>query len=206
MKYRIDDLILELHSIHKQLNTFLFSSTLSEVKISIETSKRRNRLTLGHFDTSKDWSDKLNQITIWTLALNGDYLNIIAVLVHEMVHQYNYEHDIKDVENNQRHNKQFKKVAESIAKLNIIKTKSRLGFAFTTPSTELVEFIEKKLDFNKDIFRKMIHKDAIEYRPRGYNKSSRYICNICNTVINNSREKPLKIMCMDCNNMFEKIK
>ncbi|WP_339020196.1 hypothetical protein [Spiroplasma endosymbiont of Atherix ibis] len=76
-----------------------------------------------------------------------------------------------------------------MAKLNIVKTNSRLGFAFKTPSSELIDFIEKKLDFNKDVFKKMIHKDALEYRPKGYNRSSRYICNSFNTIINNSRDR-----------------
>ncbi|AGR42145.1 SprT-like domain-containing protein [Spiroplasma diminutum] len=204
MEYRIDDLILELHSIHKQLNDFLFSSSLSEIKISIETSKRKSRLTLGHFDTAKDWSDNINQITIWTLALNGDYQNIISVLVHEMVHQYNYENDIKDVENNQRHNKNFKKVAQDIAKLNVVKS-SKQGFSQTSATPELINFIEKKLDFNKQLFKKMIHKDALEYQPRGYNKNNRYICEGCETIINNSREIPLRIKCLDCNKDFKKI-
>ncbi|QHX36692.1 SprT-like domain-containing protein [Spiroplasma sp. BIUS-1] len=204
MDYRIDDLILELHSIHSQLNDFLFSNALSDIKISIETSKRKSRLTLGHFDTSKDWSDNKNQITIWTLALNGDYIRLIGVLVHEMVHQYNYERDVKDVENNQRHNKKFKEIAESKAKL-IVQSASRRGFSNTQPSYELIDFIEKWLDFNKELFKKMIHKDALEYRPIGYNKSNRYICQGCQTVINNSREKPLNIMCMDCKMVFQKV-
>ncbi|WP_339033301.1 SprT-like domain-containing protein [Spiroplasma endosymbiont of Cantharis rufa] len=202
MKYRIDDLILELHSIHNQLNKFLFSNTLSQVKINIETSKRKSRLTLGHFDTAKDWSDELNQITIWTLALNGNYLNIIGVLVHEMVHQYNFERNIKDVENNQRHNKHFKKTCEEVAMLTVVKN-SRRGFSSTSPTLDLINYIENQLDFNKDLFKSLMHKDAINYQPKGYNKSNKYLCKGCDTIINNSREVALNIKCMDCNIMFQ---
>ncbi|WP_338984296.1 SprT-like domain-containing protein [Spiroplasma endosymbiont of Diplazon laetatorius] len=204
MEYRIDDLILELHSIHKQLNDFLFSSTLSDIKIAIETSKRRNSLTLGHFDPSQDWSDNKNQITIWTLTLNGDYIRLIGVLVHEMVHQFNHERGIKDVENNQRHNKKFKEAAIA-AKLNVSEVSSKAkGFNNTSVSQELRHYIENKLDFNKDLFKKMIHKDALSHEPKGYNKSNKYICG-CGTVINNSRIDPLKIKCLECNKVFEKI-
>ncbi|AUM62682.1 SprT-like domain-containing protein [Spiroplasma monobiae] len=205
MEYRIDDLILELHSVHKQLNEYLFSNSLSEVKIAIETSKRRNSLTLGHFDPSSDWSDKKNQISIWTLTLNGDYIRTIGVLVHEMVHQYNHERGIKDVENNQRHNKKFKEIAENKAMLLVNSTKSNRGFSNTKPNKELIYYIDNVLDFNKDVFKKMIHKDALEHEPKGYNKTSRYICN-CGTVINNSRKESLNIKCMDCNNIFKKVK
>ncbi|AGR41219.1 SprT-like domain-containing protein [Spiroplasma taiwanense] len=203
MEYRIDDLILELHSIHNQLNKILFDNSLQPIKINIETSIRKNRLTLGHFSTSKDWSDKRNQITIWTLALNGDYLKIIGVLLHEMIHQFNFENNLKDTENNQRHNKNFRNTAINIAKLKIKSRDVRLGFAYTELSEELIWLINNRIDFNINVFKKLIHKDAIEHTPKGYNKSKKYICKGCNTIINNTREKELNIKCLDCNLNFK---
>ncbi|ARU91572.1 hypothetical protein SCLARK_00969 [Spiroplasma clarkii] len=201
----LEDVITELSSIHRQLNEILFDNKLVQVKIAVENNKRQSKsLMLGHFNPNDGWLDgNKMQISIWTLALNGDYYELIGILVHEMIHQYNYQNGIKDVENNQRHNKKFKTAAISIGKLYIeptirgSKTNAHgKGYAYTKTSKELRQIIDKQLDFNKAALQ-IKHKYAIVGDQRGYEKRNKYTCSGCKLVITSSRSD-LSLLCLNC--------
>lgn len=198
---KLDDIILELRSIHRQLNQIFFEGKLHSVQINIENNIRRRKvLTQGTFEPNDNWSSKESQITIWTSSLDGDYYNIIAILLHEMVHQFNYENGIKDVENNQRHNKKFRDAALRV-ELSLPKTvrgygtNSKKGFMFTEPSESLKKIIDEKLDFNKSVFS-LKHNYAINRAQKGYSSRNTYTCLGCNLKISSSKELNLK--CLDC--------
>ncbi|AOG60513.1 hypothetical protein SHELI_v1c05620 [Spiroplasma helicoides] len=207
----IDDLILELSLIHHQINKKLFNKELKKIKINISDNKRlKTKLKLGHFEANSGWEDNDMQIIIWTLALDGDPYNIISVLIHEMVHQWNFQHNIKDVENNGRHNKKFRDKALSIG-LEIPKTirgdktnKHGRGFDRTNLSKILKDIIKKDLDFNWDIL-KFKHRNAIEYESKSYSQRYTYYC-LCifdNRNFSFSSSKKMKIKCLICNNEFK---
>ncbi|WP_339022305.1 SprT-like domain-containing protein [Spiroplasma endosymbiont of Crioceris asparagi] len=195
----IDELILELTIIHKQLNKLFFNSELSDVKITIERALNRKRRKLGSFDMSNKWSDNLKHITIYTAALNANYYKIIEILLHEMCHQYNFENNLIDTENNGRHNKRFKKIGEKVLLQFLEPYPKYMGYAFTTYSDQLKFVIDNKLDFNKNVF-KIVHKDS-EPSIEGYSKRKTYKCK-CGTRISNSNLE-LKIMCLECNTIFK---
>lgn len=209
----LEDLITELSSIHRQLNAILFNNELAQIKIAIENNKRQNKaLLLGHYNHYDGWMDGNNQqISIWTLALNGNPYQLIGVLVHEMVHQYNAQKGIKDVENNQRHNKKFRDVAVNMAKLYIKPTvrgektnNHGKGFAFTSVSDELKCIIDYELDFNRKALE-IKHNYALNGDQRGYKERKTYICEGCELTITNSREQDLNLKCLDCNQILKKV-
>lgn len=205
----LEDFIIELSSLHHQLNGILFKNELKPVKIAVENNVRKHKkLTLGHFSPREGWIDGQMQITIWTLALNGDVNNIIGILVHEMVHQFNYQNGIKDVENNQRHNKKFRDAALNYGLLSIKKTvrgentnSHGMGFAFTFPSEKLIEIIDTKLDFNREALKLKhtygIYRDQKKYRTT---KRDAYMCPECELIIFcTQNNKSVNILCLNCN-------
>ncbi|QGS51951.1 SprT-like domain-containing protein [Spiroplasma tabanidicola] len=207
---KIDDIILELTSLHRQLNHLLFNNELKELKINVADNIRsKNKLTKGHFEPRSKWEDEDMQIIIWTLSLNGDPFYVIEVLIHEMVHQWNYQNNIKDVENNGRHNKKFRDVAIKVG-LSIPKTirgeginDHGKGFNRTSISKDLMKILEKELDFNREVMQ-FKHQYALDYEPKSYNKRFSYYCacdyykNVKFTI-----SKKLNILCKDCNVTFK---
>ncbi|QBQ07711.1 hypothetical protein SGLAD_v1c05120 [Spiroplasma gladiatoris] len=211
---QIDDIILELSSIHHQLNILLFNNTLKKIKINVADNIRaKNKLTKGHFEAFSNWEDSGMQITIWTLSLNGDPYSVIEVLIHEMIHQWNFQNSIKDVENNGRHNKNFRDTALKYG-LELPKTirgkgtnDHGKGFNRTTLSNYLRDIIKNKLDFNWKVLE-FKHKYAINYSPTNYKKRYRYNC-LCNSrdkntyMVKFTSSILLNIKCLDCNNIFK---
>gem|GEM_PF-7120628 len=61
----LEDFIIELSSLHHQLNGILFKNELKPVKIAVENNIRKHKkLTLGHFSPREGWIDGQMQITI----------------------------------------------------------------------------------------------------------------------------------------------
>ena len=67
--------------------------------------------------------------------------HIIATLLHEMCHYFNYVNGINDTNGN-KHNKKFKKLAESVG-LVVEKGKS-VGYGYTSLSDELKDYVETR--------------------------------------------------------------
>ncbi|AHI52916.1 SprT-like domain-containing protein [Spiroplasma culicicola] len=198
----IDDFILEIRLIHNQLNALLFKNYLKPVKFVVEDNRRiKKKHTLGSFMPNSGYLDQDNsmQIVIYTLCLNGDYYSIIATLIHEMVHQYNFQKGIKDTENNGRHNKNFRDTALSVGlyiepTVRGDKTNSHgLGFAFTKLSDYLKHIIDNKLDFNKEVL-KLKHHAALNIKE---DKRIAYRCEGCDFRVTTKQNVRLK--CLDCN-------
>ncbi|QHX35925.1 hypothetical protein STIUS_v1c03710 [Spiroplasma sp. TIUS-1] len=199
MNINIDEIITELTSVHYQLNKILFKSSLKQLKIGVETSKHRRINAYAYFEPYGGWLDGGSQITILTKRLDGNYINIISTLVHEMSHQYNFENNIKDTEpSNGRHNKNFKITAKNLGLLNVENNISKNGGGCSTsPSDELIFIIKNKLDFNKAAL-KIIHEDSITIE-KVKQKNYKYVCE-CGKIIR-SKSK-LNINCNECNTVF----
>ncbi|QEH61883.1 hypothetical protein SCHIN_v1c06860 [Spiroplasma chinense] len=195
-KIKIDELILELTSAHRQISRLCFSNELKPVKISIaQNSRSRSKLTLGDFRGNSGYVDGDMQITIWTLCLNGDPFQLLETLMHEMVHQINHQNNIKDCENNQRHNKKFKEAALRAGLLVERDENPNRGFTNTKLSETLKALLREKLDLNWEVL-KLKHYDALYYEPINYKRRRTYTCKGCGLVITNSRV--LRLKCLDC--------
>lgn len=94
------------------LNGIYFDSQLPNVVITIQSSPKTN----GHITTQKIWNEAENyyyEINISAEHLNRPCENVLATLLHEMVHLYCMEWGIADTSKNGRyHNKRFKAECE----------------------------------------------------------------------------------------------
>lgn len=103
-----------LNKVFDMLNTEFFENALSRPTITIQSTPR----AYGHFSLREDtWLSKLgatHELNLGAGTLARPIENVMATLLHEMVHLYCYENDIKDTSRGfTYHNKRFKTAAES---------------------------------------------------------------------------------------------
>ncbi len=196
-------------------NQELFNSELPPVAITIMSSPRTN----AHFTVDKVWrnsGDRLHEINISAEHLNRPIENILASLVHEMVHYYCYLNDISDTSQNGRyHNKEFKREAEKRG-LTISYVRY-IGYSVTEPTQRLINLINnyglhKPSDINRDgVVELTISGNGGEGGDNNTNiggtdtamknkkktSTRKYVCSGgCGCSFRATKE--LRVMCLDC--------
>lgn len=176
------------------LNEEYFESTLSKTVITIQSTPK----AYGHFSVDKIWNisnnESAHEINLGAETLDREIENVIATLLHEMVHQYCAENKIKDTSRSGTyHNKMFKGEAEKRGL--IIEYDKRIGWSFTEPSKTLKTFIESKEIFHQiSLFRNTPSKE----KEKGKSQSStrKYVCPCCDISVRATKE--VRISCMEC--------
>lgn len=194
-----------LNKIFDLLNAEFFENTLSRPTITIQSTPK----AYGHFTLREDtWVSTIgstHEINIGAGTLSRPIENVVATLLHEMVHYYNYENGVQDCSRGGTyHNKNFKREAE---KRGLIVNKSeKYGYAHTEPADSLLDFV-----LNNGLTDILISRNeffGFSVPPTGKitgtdfgstaKKSStrKYICPCCGMSIRATKE--VRIMCMDC--------
>lgn len=131
-----------LEKIYRQLNEDYFGGELEDVVITIQST----RGAYGHVTCGKVWKSKDTdkyELNIGAGTLNRPIENVVATMLHEMVHIYHLMNDVKDCSRgNTYHNKKFKEKAESVGL--IITHDKRIGWSVTQPSEALILYICKQ--------------------------------------------------------------
>lgn len=142
-----------LEQAYEIFNAELFDNVLPPVAVTIMSSPRTN----AHFTLDKVWRNddvRMHEINISAEHLDRPVYNVLASLVHEMVHYYCLINGLQDTSQNHRyHNKVFKREAEQRG-LSISYAKY-IGYSITEPSQQLIDLIdmynlEKPMDINRD--------------------------------------------------------
>ena len=195
--------INELYRVFDLLNEKLFNNQL-EIPVLLIQSKRRN--ILGTCSVNRIWTNKNSEkakknyeITISAENLDRTIEEIVATLLHEMIHLHCSLNDIKDTSNNHvYHNKKFKKEAEDHGL--IITYAQTIGWSVTTLKDETKKLIatfkinEKLFEYYRNV--PQLTKVAKEKKKRNKYKCP---CYICITSV-----KELNIICGDCKQPFVK--
>ena len=129
-----------LNKIFDLLNKEYFENTLSRPTITIQSTPK----AYGHFSlNSNTWISKIggtHEINVGAGTLSRPIENVVATLLHEMVHYYNHVNGVQDCSRgNTYHNKRFKQAAESRGL--IISHSEKYGWSHTEPSEELIDFV-----------------------------------------------------------------
>ena len=193
-----------LNKVFDLLNAEFFSAELVRPTITIQSTPRM----YGHFSLREDtWLSKLgatHEINIGAGTLARPIENVVATLLHEMVHLYCYENNIKDTSRGfTYHNKRFKVTAESHGL--IVDHHEKYGWSITHPSDALLDFILETGLTDILIFRNEYigisasgtgtHSSSV---PVLLKKSSsrKYICPCCKNSVRAT--KVVNIACLDC--------
>ena len=197
-----------LNTIFDLLNARYFEGALSRPIITIQSTPK----AYGHYTLYDAWSvdgDKgMREINIGAGTLSRPIENIVATLLHEMVHYWNDQHGVKDCSRgNTYHNRKFKELADSVDLA--VAHHSTYGWSITSPSDALVEFCidndlrEIRLCRNDFVISRVsgtgTHAGTFTTNGGSNKKSStrKYICPCCGMSVRATRV--VNIACLDCN-------
>ena len=203
-----------LNKIFDLLNQEFFEGTLSRPTITIQSTPK----AYGHFSLNKDtWISKLggtHEINIGAGTLARPIEEVVATLLHEMVHYYNFLLGVQDCSRgNTYHNRRFKEAAE--ARGLIITHSERYGWSHTTPSDTILEFC-----LRYGLTEILINRNEATYfrvgggtgthngggvgviTPRT-SSTRKYICPCCGMSVRATRT--VRIACMDCDEQMVEV-
>lgn len=206
---KISEEVVFLEEAFDVLNERYFESALSKPAITIQSTPRAH----GHFTPYDAWDNrhglKLKEINLGAESLRRPVSEVIATLMHEMVHYYCHVEGIKDVSRgNTYHNKRFKEEAEKRGLL--ISFADRVGYSVTRPSQDIADLVRDLGWMDKlQLYRNPEHKEVSggsgdskgSTDAKGKKKSStrKYVCSKCGLSIRATKE--VHIACIDCGNI-----
>lgn len=198
-------IINELHKAFNYINRDYFNNELPEPAILIQ-SRGNKKLVLGWCTVGKVWKNSTTQeekyeINLVAEAVNRGLFPVMSTLMHEMVHLYNLENDIKDTSRgNTYHNKAFKEEAEKRGL--IIEHDEKIGWSLTSLTPALMNRI-KSYGLNEEAFTLGRMDLTVEEKEKGKKKSSsrKYICPECGTTIRASKD--VFVLCGLCTKIEE---
>lgn len=202
-------LVNQLEKCFRLLNQDFFNGELPTPIITVIPTPK----AYAHYVPYNIWETKENskrEINIASGTLNRPLENIVASLLHEMVHMFNdCVLNIQDTSRNGTyHNRQFAQQAEAHG---LIVTRSyKYGYAHTEPADSLLEWLLEHDELREiDICRSNPIYTAIGVGTRSSNggeistttayknsHSRRYICPCCHTIVRAT--KTVNLICGDC--------
>lgn len=191
--------IAELHKAFAIFNKEFFNGELKEPAILIQ-SKGNRKGCLGWCTVNKAWrnqetKEERYEVNIVAEGLNRGVYPVMGTLIHEMVHLYCLQNDIRDVSRGGTyHNKRFKEVAERSGL--VIEHDERIGWSLTKLQSGTMSLIDKS-DINKEAFN-LSRKDGVVTSKEPAKKSSvrKYVCPNCGCIIRAT--KKVNVICGDC--------
>lgn len=200
-----------LEKIFRKLNERYFSNELVEPIITISPTKG----AYGHCTVSEIWSkatgETVREINIASGTLDRPIENVVATMLHEMVHLYNLQRGVQDVSRGgYYHNKRFKEEAE---KRDLhIDFDARIGWSITSPTEKLMEFIlsegwsEIAMNRNELSFPKItIGGTSFTVNGTSVTKTKnswRWYCPKCGMIARTSKDVTGRLKCVTCNEVM----
>lgn len=204
-----------LEKMFRQINIDSFGGELEEPIITIQTTPGAyGHVTIGKtWKRGEEWRHELNISADW---LNRPIENVVATMIHEMVHLYNIQHNIQDCSRGGTyHNKKFRDEAEK--HMIRVDKSDKYGWTITSPTDELLEYIlkqgweefEMNRGFGFGLAGSSGAKDGnsvpgaaqgSKEKPKGSN-SRKYVCPGCGAIVRATRD--LEIICKPCMLEFE---
>lgn len=194
------------------LNEKYFDGELEKPVITIQSTPK----AYGHFTLRDTWQTqqenemvRKKEINIGAGTINRPIQEVVATLLHEMTHYYNFVHGIKDVSSGgMYHNKRFKEEAEKRGL--VIEKHPTYGWTITIPSKELCDWLEQtgfcdiKIGRIESAYGLGDSTEGGDGGAGGSNgtkvkkKSStrKYICKSCGISVRATKE--VRVLCMDC--------
>ena len=194
-----------LNKIFDLLNEEYFGSTLSRPTITIQSTPK----AYGHFSLREDtWISKLggtHEINIGAGTLSRNIESVVATLLHEMVHYYNYINGVQDCSRgNTYHNKRFKVAAE--ARGLIVEHSDKYGWSHTSPGDSLLQFcldndlsdilINRNEFYGYRVTGTGTHSGTATTLPPKTSSTRKYLCPCCGNSVRAT--KAVNIACLDC--------
>ena len=200
-----------LEKIFRALNADSFAGELEEPIISIMSTPG----AFGHITVGKVWKRKgedRHELNIAADWLQRPIENVVATMIHEMVHLYNIQHGIQDTSRGgSYHNKKFKEEAEK--HMIRIEKSEKYGWTITSPTDELLEYIMDKGWGDIDMGRgglwgllgtsggnkgtgAAVGADGEPEKGKPKSNSRRYVCPGCGLIARTTKDA--RLTCGEC--------
>lgn len=198
-----------LEKIFRQINADSFHGEVEEPIITIQTTPGAyGHVTVGKtWKKGEEWRHELNIAADW---LDRPIENVVATMIHEMVHLLNIQRGVQDCSRGDTyHNRKFKEEAEKHM-LHIDKDE-RYGWTVTSPTDELLEYILlqgwEDLEMSRGFHGAFVGSTGGKAaggssgvpigvsKPKGSN-SRRYVCPGCGAIVRTTRD--MDIICKPC--------
>jgi len=189
--------VSQLEHIYNSLNADFFAGELPTPIITVQSKPG----TMGHCSVSKIWQrkdDKTYELNIAAEVLNYPIEETLDTMLHEMVHLYCRQHDIKEVSRGGTyHNGKFKALAEQVGLVCV-----RAGkYGWNTVGTGNDGLIEYTL--SKDWSEIMLNRQTVGFRAgistaggKSPSSTRKLICPGCRQSVRAT--KKVNILCGDC--------
>ena len=198
--------LAELYRVFQILNEHFFSGEIKKTIISINLNDRpKNALNLCKARSNKmhivdDKSEGFSyELEIHAVLFNYLTPQMLQSMMHEMVHLYNLQHDIKDYAPTRKtyHNKNFQATAIKHG-LSVEQHSSMYGW-FNTKLSESAEKFISTVDVNMDILKSVLINIKPEKDHSGSKKgnSYKYQCPECSLSVRATKQT-VNIVCGDC--------
>lgn len=219
-KLSISPIITALETSFDYMNTRFYDGELKRpVIVMAEGQKER---AMGWFTYYKPWHLKDTEVTACELMVATDYLDrgfehVVNTLAHEMVHCYNYEHEIKDcARSGSRHNKKFKETAEQHGMVWNPPVEGdeasqadykKVGYARVSLRDDVKEEVYEALNPLKEAL--ILYRDKRKKEDKTVKGGSsvgkagviKYQCPCCGSSVRATKE--VRLMCADCMMVME---
>ena len=194
-----------LNKIFDLLNEEYFENALTRPTITIQSTPK----AYGHFSLREDtWvskQGKFHEINIGAGTLARPIEQVVATLLHEMIHYYNFVKGIQDCSRGYTyHNKRFRDAAE-LRDLEVTRSE-KYGWAHTAPTDALLEFVLENgltdIQINRNEFTGFqitgtgTHSGTGVVLPPKKSSTRKYICPCCGMSVRATRV--VRIACLDC--------
>lgn len=192
------------------LNQNLFENCLDEVALTFVDyglTKRDKTITLGRFN-SKGWNYKGKDIPSimitneWLLSETRNYYELIATIIHEMVHFECQLKSLNDIKNTNYHTVVFKNVGMIRGLIFDEMPDNKYGFSNCKLSDNTKKIIDEFIKKNNFFFNTPFHKNTIQKNnsKKSLKKYFKFTCPNCNTNIQSGLKA--KTICGECKEPF----
>lgn len=201
MENSLKVIVAKLEELFQIFNNRFYEGKLEQPVITVSPDTAGG--SYGWFTVGKVWINSKtetghHEINICAETLARPFHEVCETLLHEMVHLYCSQNEIKDTSRGGRyHNKKYKEEAE------------RHGLTAEQSGTH--GYTRTSLAYNTLVFVNTLNSDTFTlYRmsPKSLStaktaksSSRKYVCPVCNASVRATRE--VHIMCADCNELME---
>ena len=198
--------IEQLDKLFEKVNNRFFNNELQKPVIAVNSEGGTN--SYGWLTLWKSWKESTNkdddnnghyELNMCAEALHRPLGDVLGTLIHECVHLYNLQNEIKDTSRgNTYHNKKFKEEAEKRGLT--IERHDKYGWTITTLNEEGKEFLETITDTNFELHRTPMNV-VEKLKVKKKSSSKKYVCSGCGLIIRATKE--VNIKCGDCDIVME---
>lgn len=192
-----------LEKIFRAINADSFGGVIEEPIITIQSTKG----AYGHVTVAKTWKRKdslRHELNICADYLQRPIEEVVATMIHEMVHLYNLQNGIQDCSRGESyHNTKFRDEAEK--HMIAIAKHDTYGWTLTTPTDDLLEYILEKgwgdIEMERGSYNRPVPPTGAKgnsggavtitpTKPKGSN-SRKHTCPCCGAIARTTKDIPL---------------